>query len=200
MGFDCAFVHGESTANKTKEPHAWLIIKIDGQFYHFDPTFCKTQNDLRSSMVSLDYFLRSDAVFARDHFWDSNLPKCPSDYRPGRKASTTEVGSEATEKKGGFFDFLPFSFKRKHAPAEKEKVEEVLPTVNNILEFKKEFKKQYSTGSKKVRMNINITNYQGNELIKLLEGNLRMTLKEMSVYQYKYSINMNKEVLEIVFE
>lgn len=82
LGFPCVVVSGKSALYGQKsEGHAWIIIKIEGQFYHMDATWdiCKFQ---LLKDFAYDYFLLSDEDISFDHEWDMNsYPPCNSDNR-----------------------------------------------------------------------------------------------------------------------
>lgn len=50
------------------EGHAWNLVKLDGQWYHLDPTW-NDPTPNRPQAVSYEYFLVDDATLARDHSW-----------------------------------------------------------------------------------------------------------------------------------
>ena len=55
-------------------PHAWNIVKIDGQAYHLDVTWdmCVSRED----GLRYDYFNLTDREIRRDHTWDIKYPPC----------------------------------------------------------------------------------------------------------------------------
>lgn len=57
-------------------PHAWNIVKIDGQAYHLDVTWdmCASQKD----GLRYDYFNLTDREIRGDHTWDIKYPPCVS--------------------------------------------------------------------------------------------------------------------------
>ena len=70
------------------EDHAWNLVKVDGEWYHLDPTW----NDPTfsssvasypgmSEYISYDYFLISDRVIGQDHTMDARkgLPRATSE-------------------------------------------------------------------------------------------------------------------------
>lgn len=68
-----------------REPHAWNLVKVDGQWYHLDPTWNDptfvTSFQGLAEYISYDYFLISDSVISQDHTMDerSGLPAATSE-------------------------------------------------------------------------------------------------------------------------
>lgn len=61
-GIECIYVSGGT--------HGWNIVKIDGEWYHVDVTWDDPVPD-KAGYVRYNYFLKSDAVFRKDHpAWD----------------------------------------------------------------------------------------------------------------------------------
>ena len=58
-------------------PHAWNIVKIDGQAYHLDVTWdmCVSQAD----GLRYDYFNLTDREIRKDHTWNLKYPTCDSE-------------------------------------------------------------------------------------------------------------------------
>ena len=75
-----SFIMIGSSVNPTtgeSEPHGWCAVKLDGVFYHVDPTWNDQENGLFHA-----YFNVSDVTLLSDHLIDSaeyELPACPSD-------------------------------------------------------------------------------------------------------------------------
>ncbi len=67
-GIDCRIVSG--TAGN--QPHAWNLIKIDGDWYHVDVTWDDPVPDV-SGKVGYLYFLKNDADMAKTHVWKSDI-------------------------------------------------------------------------------------------------------------------------------
>ena len=64
------------------EPHAWNIVRIDGENYHLDVTFNSVERDKRTNKIihfSRAYFNLSDKEICRDHTVDTmfKVPSCP---------------------------------------------------------------------------------------------------------------------------
>lgn len=71
IGIECEIVTG--TANNT--PHAWNIVKIDGEWYMLDTTYddpVTFSNGKRIETLSYDYFNVTTTTLKKDHFWDLN--------------------------------------------------------------------------------------------------------------------------------
>lgn len=60
---------GASDPNDTWGPHAWLAVRIDGRFYHMDPTWTSMGRDDEglASRVRYDYFGLTDREIASTH-------------------------------------------------------------------------------------------------------------------------------------
>ncbi|MDR0862055.1 MAG: S-layer homology domain-containing protein [Oscillospiraceae bacterium] len=79
---DAYFVVGEANGGADWGSHAWLIVKVDGEYYHVDPTFDDPTPDYGT--VDYHYFLVSDSTMLRDHRWGLDIyPACDSDYPVG---------------------------------------------------------------------------------------------------------------------
>lgn len=80
LNLSCIIVGGVNKQTDNIGPHSWNCVKIDNQVYHVDVTW--DSNLVANGCPITDYyFLRSDAVFFRDHAWDQELyPPCPKDY------------------------------------------------------------------------------------------------------------------------
>lgn len=70
-GFDARYVTGYAG-----EPHAWNLVKVDGQWYHLDttwndPVFSSSAGD-KKNYIHYEYFLLSDSQIRKDHSIDAN--------------------------------------------------------------------------------------------------------------------------------
>lgn len=67
------------------ENHAWNLVKVDGEWYHLDPTWndptFATSSPELAEYISYEYFLISDRVISQDHTIDK---------RPGLPTATSE--------------------------------------------------------------------------------------------------------------
>lgn len=73
LGFEVKYVVGNAG-----EPHAWLLVKLDGEWYHLDMTWNDPVPD-KIGNVSYKYFLVNDDYLSRTHTWDTdNYPKATS--------------------------------------------------------------------------------------------------------------------------
>ena len=185
LGIQTIFVNG----NGNGAPHAWILVKVNGQFYHFDPTFSFSQNSGIGHFAFRNYLLKSDKSFSLDHAWHKNeLPECPNDYP--LKNGGNQGGAMV-------FGNAEFSSNTQHSQANSRNLKPNFPIVKSILDFKKEFKKQYQEGKRIIKVYSEIPNYQGQELLKLIEGALRTALKEINVYSYQYNIDIDGSVIAI---
>jgi len=112
IGVECYFAHsyGEGV-----EPHAWVIARMDGAYYHFDPTWGQLfpnwywfgvgdalrRNSLMTEwkiayMVGGDYAsIKGDAVIMSGHIdWITQtkipLPLCGESYKEGSRSENTQ--------------------------------------------------------------------------------------------------------------
>lgn len=77
-GIECfvtvGYVKGE---NGTDEGHMWNIVRINGKYYHLDPTWDDNNND--NSRLTYTYFNDSDEMIMKTHsFTDRYLGLCTS--------------------------------------------------------------------------------------------------------------------------
>lgn len=72
--------YGSGERDGTRGRHAWLIVRIDGNFYQMDPTWSSLAGGKtdRAGWVSYDYFALTDAEMAPTHLAESlfSLPRC----------------------------------------------------------------------------------------------------------------------------
>lgn len=57
------------------QPHAWNLVKIDGEWYHADVTWDDPLPDTGGSAIHT-YLFRSDDYFERDHAWSDLFEDC----------------------------------------------------------------------------------------------------------------------------
>lgn len=65
-GIDCIYVTG-FLKDDLKVGHAWDLVKLDGQYYHVDPTW-----GIKDDGVYINGLLQSDSVMKHTHIWDSS--------------------------------------------------------------------------------------------------------------------------------
>jgi hypothetical protein len=77
LGFKCMFVFGRSSYISTSlSNHAWNIVKVRNQYYHFDITW-DTRKYNEFSELSYVYFALPDEEIIRDHKWNkTSAPVC----------------------------------------------------------------------------------------------------------------------------
>ncbi|MCL2035372.1 MAG: transglutaminase-like domain-containing protein [Oscillospiraceae bacterium] len=100
MGIEAQYVPGLTFAADGRgfTDHAWVIAKIDGEWYHLDVQL--EQNITRRETIRYQYFMKSDATMLSSHRWGQNMidtglmtldqnaeiardfkhPDCPRDY------------------------------------------------------------------------------------------------------------------------
>lgn len=94
LGLWCIIVISDSNPEKgIKYRHAWNLIKINGQYYHFDATFDNTLS--KEDVLRHDYVNLSDKKIYRDHepsIW--KIPACTDNdnfYYKEKKISWTTL-------------------------------------------------------------------------------------------------------------
>lgn len=79
-GIESIIISGEAGENGNYEPHAWNLVKLDGEYYHLDATWndpIYTFNGVRKDVIHFDYFNLTDKEISKDHKWDSDkYPEC----------------------------------------------------------------------------------------------------------------------------
>lgn len=65
LGVETLYITGEVNTG----PHAWNLVKVNGDWYHLDTTWNDPVPD-RKNMVSYKYFLVDDATMKLDHRWE----------------------------------------------------------------------------------------------------------------------------------
>lgn len=94
LHLSCIVAIGNSTAMDNNGPHAWNFVKLDNRVYHVDVTW---DSCLISSNCPVTdyYFLRNDAVFSKEHSWDSTLyPPIIEDYPRKEPMIFNKIGLE----------------------------------------------------------------------------------------------------------
>lgn len=62
------------------ENHAWNLVKIDGEYYHIDPTWNDPVTNDGSDILRHNYFNLSDKKISKTHIWDRDkYPPANSD-------------------------------------------------------------------------------------------------------------------------
>lgn len=80
IGIENEYVSGKANGVSSWGDHAWLIVRINNNYYHMDVTF-DDPVEMPSDFICWDYFLKADATMSHDHRWDkSEHNKCISDY------------------------------------------------------------------------------------------------------------------------
>ncbi|MGE7914755.1 transglutaminase domain-containing protein [Lysinibacillus xylanilyticus] len=88
LGFEVQYVPGKVG----EQLHAWVLVKLDNEWYHIDATWDDPLPD-RKGEVRYKYFLISDRQLAQDHSWDyASLPAATSEaYIDFHRTSKVEV-------------------------------------------------------------------------------------------------------------
>lgn len=78
IGIETLFVTGQGVGHDgSVEPHAWNIVKIDGEYYQVDVTWDNPLTSIGRKEILYDYFNITDEKIRKDHRWDASLyPKC----------------------------------------------------------------------------------------------------------------------------
>lgn len=67
---ECMCVNGKLEAKPNYE-HMWNLVKLDGQYYHIDPSY-----GMRNDGVFINGLFRSDTLMEHEYVWDtSDIPK-----------------------------------------------------------------------------------------------------------------------------
>lgn len=78
-GVETKVISGDALdVSATYQPHAWNLVKIDGDWYHADVTWDDPIPDTGGSAIHT-YLFRSDDFFERDHSWSDLFDDCPID-------------------------------------------------------------------------------------------------------------------------
>lgn len=88
LGFEVQYVPGKVG----EQLHAWVLVKLDNEWYHIDVTWDDPLPD-RKGEVRYKYFLVSDRQLAQDHSWDyASFPATTSEaYIDFHRTSKVEV-------------------------------------------------------------------------------------------------------------
>ncbi|MCD7885510.1 MAG: hypothetical protein LUI87_17700 [Lachnospiraceae bacterium] len=87
-GMKCIVVSGSSNmgnstsmrknsgAMEKSDPHAWNIVKINGEAYHLDVTWDMTTSNREKNEIQYDYYNLTDMRIRRDHEGFFGMPAC----------------------------------------------------------------------------------------------------------------------------
>jgi len=83
IGMDCILVEGEvedpSTGNRG--PHAWNMLRVDGEWYHLDVTMMMGANTTKREPFRYMYFNKTDMDLRGMYFWRGrDYPRCTASY------------------------------------------------------------------------------------------------------------------------
>ncbi|WP_341300154.1 transglutaminase domain-containing protein [Lysinibacillus sp. FSL H8-0500] len=90
LGFEVRYVPG----NAGEQLHAWVLVKLEQDWYHIDVTWDDPLPD-RKGEVRYQYFLLSDRQLSRDHTWDyARFPAATSEkYTEMQQLTKTQSGA-----------------------------------------------------------------------------------------------------------
>lgn len=87
LGLEVRYVAGEAT----EQLHAWVLVKLEGAWYHIDVTWDDPVPD-KPSEVRYNYFLLSDEQLAEDHEWDrTQYPMANSEFSSTSNGRNKEI-------------------------------------------------------------------------------------------------------------
>lgn len=66
-GVDCRIITGTGKSSTGSGPHAWNIVKLDGQWYNLDVTWDSNYKDSIGGNTNYTFFLKSASDFAANH-------------------------------------------------------------------------------------------------------------------------------------
>lgn len=66
VGIECSCLFG-ALKEKPSIGHTWNLVKIDGQYYHVDPTCGRADEG-----ININYFMQSDVMMKSTHLWDTS--------------------------------------------------------------------------------------------------------------------------------
>ncbi len=79
-GIECMVVEGDEINTPGADNdlgHAWNIVKIDGEYYHVDPTWDDPVSEDGTQTLTRSYFNLTDEEMAKTHTWEkSKYPAC----------------------------------------------------------------------------------------------------------------------------
>ena len=73
-GIDSCIVRGTAVSESGEEAHAWLVVKLDGRWYHVDPTWDDPVNETDRDQLTHAYFNIPTGWISADHR-DFTLPE-----------------------------------------------------------------------------------------------------------------------------
>lgn len=69
--------YGWNEENKSYISHGWNMVKIQGEYYHLDPTWNDPVMEANSEVVSYSYFNVTDDQMQKNHSWEKGkYPQC----------------------------------------------------------------------------------------------------------------------------
>lgn len=72
-GVEALIISGTAEDSKTGGgPHAWNLVKLDGEYYHLDATWDDPTFENGKQEKSYDYFNLNDKTISIDHKWDAS--------------------------------------------------------------------------------------------------------------------------------
>ncbi|NLO38236.1 MAG: hypothetical protein GX115_02005 [Ruminiclostridium sp.] len=75
-GVESILINGNARSDIASGPHAWNMVKINGNYHHVDVTW-DSQYAKDQTLSCYGYLNLSDRTIEKDHTWDRNMyPKC----------------------------------------------------------------------------------------------------------------------------
>ena len=60
--------------------HRWNLVRLEENWYHMDITWDDPVSADGREHHTYDYYLKGDAAMAREHRWETEIPKCEKNY------------------------------------------------------------------------------------------------------------------------
>ena len=96
-GIQASYVPGEATAGQESGGHAWVLVRIDGQYYYCDPTL-----DDGGSTPKYNFFMKTDAEMKGNHTIDDVGYAFPATAEAALKKPSSTYLISADAANGGY--------------------------------------------------------------------------------------------------
>ena len=98
IGIECIVVAGTGSGQNGSGPHAWNIVRINGNYYHLDATYLLGANPNASAPLRYLYFNYSDAAMQSTHVWDrASVPVCSDTSYEGAQGGEAQAPVQRTQ-------------------------------------------------------------------------------------------------------